>query len=171
MPLTQESLRRILSYDKDLGEFTWLCPPKNHPRLIGVKAGSARNCSRGYSAYWVIKIDRKSYKRSQLAFLYVLGYMPNLIDHKNGDTLDDKFLNLRIATVQENALNHRDHRKESTLPQGVRLLPSGKYQARARYNGEFFNLGTFENANDASEEYEKFRKEKHGDFYAKIHRR
>ena len=52
----------------------------------------------------------------------------NQIDHKNQNSLDNRIENLRVFTNQQNQCNKTFR--------GTRLLKSGKWQARIRYDGK-----------------------------------
>lgn len=170
MSITQEVLKEVLSYDPLSGVFIWVSPPKYHPRLKGEIAGSKIKDSNSDSFYWRIKIDRFPYRRSSLALLYMEGQMPELVDHRDGNTLNDRYENLRAATVTQNNWNHKPHKKDSLLPAGVRKINSGNYQARIQHQGKLLSLGTFDNPSEASEVYEAFRKNNYGEFYAPLYR-
>lgn len=168
--LTQEYLKSILRYNRSTGSFIWIKPPLQHPRLLGTDAGGYRKDSNSENLYCYIKINRRRYKRASLAILYVTGVMPALVDHKNGITTDDRYRNLRPATQQQNAWNTRDYSRTSPLPMGVRQVQSGRYQARIRHEGKLISLGVFDDPEQASETYQSFKKQHHGEFYAGLHR-
>ena len=141
---------------------TWIAPPKNHPRMLGKRAGSAR-ASRG--KYYVrVKVDGGNYALGRLAFLWVNGVWPTgEVDHKNGDSLDNRWNNLREATHTQNAWNRMDNPARA-LPMGVRALPGGRFQARITKNKVQHCLGTFDSAEQAKRAYEATRKQAYGDF-------
>ncbi len=59
------------------------------------------------NGYWRIKIDRRSYKRSRLVWLFVKGVdsYPHFLDHINRVRSDDRIENLRLTTHAENQRN------------------------------------------------------------------
>jgi hypothetical protein len=86
-----------------------------------------------------------------------------LVDHKNGNTLDNRRENLRICTNQENCMN-------SSLPidnksgfKGVHLDRS-KWRSRIVFNGKPIHLGMFDNPRDAGMAYNKAAIKYFGDF-------
>lgn len=147
-----------LAYDSTTGVFIWINPPKSHPDLLGQKAGALRN------GYLIIKIDGKAYRAHQLAWLLARGHIPDVIDHRNRNTLDNRLCNLREATRLQNAQNHTRKRKASGLPHGVRVTPYGKYVARIRDNKRPLHLGTFKTAEEAAQAYLQAQKKYFGDF-------
>jgi hypothetical protein len=148
----------VLDYDKDTGAFVWLKPTKFHPRMLGKEAGSVA------TGYRMIRIDGQKYKAHRLAWLYVYGEIPALeIDHKNGNKLDNRIANLRLATNSQNQANKNRVSGKKT-PKGVRLLASGKYQARISFDGRLFCIGTYETESEAVSAYFCKASEHYGEF-------
>jgi len=82
---------------------------------------------------------------------------PN-IDHKDGNSLNNKLENLRWATKTEQAQN----RKRLPSKSGK----SGVYiSAKIQYNGQAINLGLFDTVEEASEYYEAVARGLLGEFY------
>lgn len=161
--MTQDDLMAVLRYDPETGVFVWVKPPKYHPDLLGKVAGVATP-SRG-KLYHVIQIGRVKYRRGRLAFLYMEGRWPaEVIDHANGDSLDDRWGNLREATVTQNAWNHKTRAKTSPLPMGVRQAQSGRYVARISQNKSPVTIGTFDTPEAASAAYNQERRRRYGQF-------
>lgn len=63
-------------------------------------------------------------------------------DHINGNTLDNRRINLRVATHMEQQWNRRNFRSSRSGFKGV-TLSHGKWQATISVNGEGRHLGTF----------------------------
>jgi hypothetical protein len=79
------------------------------------------------------------------------------VDHINGDTLDNRRENLRLATHEQNVRNRRIiSRNNSSGYKGVcfykRLL---RWGARIRFRGKNYHLGLFDSAQLAAQEYDK----------------
>lgn len=74
----------------------------------------------------------------------------DIVDHINGNTLDNRKINLRITDVEGNSLNRKLNKNNTSGYRGVILLPNGKYMAQMRIRGDLVNLGTFETSNEAS---------------------
>lgn len=162
--MEQAMLKSILLYAPNKGVFYWITPPSGHSELLGEEAGCARPGVTG-KAYHNIQIHGVKYKRSRLAFLYMQGCWPsNQIDHINGDSLDDRWFNLRDVTATQNAWNHKKRAKRSDLPMGVRANKSGRFSARIAVNGQSIQIGTFDTAQQAEEAYRKAREKYYGEF-------
>lgn len=160
-----EDLQRLFDIDFEKGRFFWKDPPKNHPRLKGQEAGAPRSDNYG-KRYWVIKIGRKAFKRARLVFLAVHRRFPEpCVDHRNGNSLDDRPDNLREATVTQNAWNHKSRARRIDLPMGVRLVRhSGRYQARISRHGQQLHLGAYDTPDEAHQVYLAKRKELYGEY-------
>ncbi len=155
-----DELHAIFTFDFERGRVFWKCPPKNHPRLVGSEAGSPRTAQSG-KVYWHIKIGRKAYKRGRLIYLAATGRHDfECIDHINGDSEDDRLVNLREATITQNAWNHKGRARRIDLPMGVRRIArSGRYEARISYHKRQMHLGAFDTPEEAHAVYLAKRKE------------
>jgi len=160
--MEQRELKSRLLYAPRKGVFYWIKPPKAHAELLGEKAGTIQN---GDKPYNVIQIDGKKYRQGRLAFLYMEGRWPaECIDHINGNSLDDRWMNLREATVTQNAWNHKGRKKKSDLPMGVRLNSSGRFAARIGLNGKQIQIGTFDTKQQAVQAYSNARRKYYGQY-------
>lgn len=72
-----------------------------------------------------------------------------IVDHINHNTLDNRKINLRIVTAQQNSFNCQDT-KGRCLPKGIYQTRNGKYIVRICINGKRINLGTYESVEEAS---------------------
>jgi hypothetical protein len=127
-----------LLYNPLTGDLIWIFKNKKHPRLHGNLAGCIRD------GRVVIKINGTPYFAHRLAWFLFYGEQPNVIDHINGNSTDNRIENLRNVTESENAKNHGKKLNNSNLPCGVRMLPSKKFQARITCNKNVFHIGIFE---------------------------
>jgi hypothetical protein len=154
-----DRIKRSLSYNRDTGIFVWRNPPKNHSNLNGKEAGCIAT-SRGKS-YRVIAIFRMTYKSHRLAWLFEYGVMPKCIDHINGDSLDNRINNLRIATHYQNTQNHTKGIKSNDLPTGVCTTNNGKFRSRITVNKKTISLGSHPSIDLAHDAYISARKRLH----------
>lgn len=84
-------------------------------------------------------------------------------DHRNGDTLDNRRVNLRIATRAQNTMNSRVYSNNRLGVKGV--FPSGKrFGARLILNRKYHHLGIFATVEEASAAYCHAAKEVFGEF-------
>jgi hypothetical protein len=87
-----------------------------------------------------------------------------LVDHINGNKLDNRKENLRICTTAENTRN-RHKIKVRLLPKGVYWRPKEKkYRAIIRFNYKHIHLGVFRTIPEASTAYNEAALKYHGEF-------
>lgn len=77
-----------------------------------------------------------------------------VVDHINGDTLDNRKSNLRICTVTENSRNSRKSKSNTTGYKGVHYYKArNNYSARIRVDGKDIHLGYFKTPEEAHVAY------------------
>jgi len=145
--LTQDYLKSILHYNPDTGIFTWAKIRKgNNRRKIGEVAGWLK-----HDGYWYLYIDGKMYYAHRMAWFYVYGELPALIDHIDGNKLNNAIVNLRPLSKSKNCLNVKNPRKNNTTGfLGVRKQ-NNSYIATIKHQ----YLGSFKTPEEAHEAYLK----------------
>jgi hypothetical protein len=94
--------------------------------------------------------------------------LKNGIDHRNGDGLDNRKLNLRFCNQSENNMNKKPRVGCTSKYKGVYLKRSlNKFVSTIKINGRAKHLGFFDNDFDAAIAYDNAAKELFGEF-AKI---
>ena len=109
-----------------------------------------------------MKGRKKTFRFSQLVAMAFLGHKPDghklVVDHIDGNRLDDRLENLRIVTQRANTstcfrINNGTFRSEYV---GVHWhINRFKWQSSIRYEGIYVYLGSFDNEIDASDAYQK----------------
>jgi hypothetical protein len=89
-----------------------------------------------------------------------------VVDHADGNGLNNTRKNLRIATPAENSYNRRKHRRKcSSKYKGVHMdKRTGRWRTIIIHKGKSIHLGMFENEIDAAKAYDKAAKELYGEF-------
>lgn len=87
-----------------------------------------------------------------------------LVDHINGNGLDNRKCNLRAASKSQNAMNQKMRIDNTSGYKGIRPLPSGNYTARITVNGKKVYLGTFKDIRNAIAAREQAEIEYFGEF-------
>jgi len=88
-----------------------------------------------------------------------------IVDHINGNTLDNRKINLRICEHCQNLMNRCASRRNKTGYKGVVFdKKSHKYIARIGYRGKSYYLGVFYSAEDAAISYNRMVKKYHKKF-------
>lgn len=154
--ITQERLKQLLHYDPDTGLFTRI--QSYYKTRIGKFVGTVD--ARGYI---VISVAGKPMLAHRLAWLYVYGaFPPAHLDHINGDTQDNRLVNLRSTTAKQNVENQKLHKNNKTGYRGVCYHEqSNKYRAYIKHNRKQIYIGSFDTAEEASAAYKKAQNELH----------
>lgn len=85
------------------------------------------------------------------------------VDHRNRNTLDNRRLNLRLATHSENGRNCGVQRRRAGSFKGVGLL-EGKWAAHISVDGKLIHLGLFNDQIEAAKAYDFAAHALYGDF-------
>lgn len=141
-----DRLRSSLDYNPDTGVFLWKISPVNSVS-VGSRAGTLR-----LDGYRAISIDRRQHLEHVLAWLYMTGsYSDTEIDHINIDKADNKWANLRSATLSQNRLNVPRRRDNTSGFKGVSYHKATKsYSARIQIDGKRIELGRRRTAGEAA---------------------
>lgn len=144
-------LMELFIYDPDTGEFS------RRKQVSGARK------KREVIGYRVLRIDGRRYMAHRLAWLYMTGEWPEeRIDHKDRDTNNCRFDNLRKATQQQNMWN-------SVHPAGASGMRcvykvGNKYRARTHVNRKGIHLGYFNSPELAAEAVANAVSEMRGEF-------
>lgn len=123
----------------------------------------------GKNTYYAARNDKSSGKRK---YIYLHRAVLNvtdskiLVDHINGNGLDNRKSNLRLCNNSKNQAN-RVKSKHSTQPyRGIRRRRTlqDKYEARIRFKGKEYYLGRFDTAEEAALMYDLTLIAFHGEF-------
>jgi hypothetical protein len=105
-------------------------------------------------------IKRKPYLLHRIIFMMHHGFLPDFIDHIDGDPSNNRIENLRPATHSENNLNRGKHKRNTSGYKGVTWVASeGRYSARIAIGKKRFFLGYFDDPKEAHQAYCDFAKE------------
>lgn len=157
--ISHEELLQLLKYDPDTGNFHWAV-------RIGRKtrAGSKAGALQGAGRYLVITYQGEHYLAHRLAWYYMHGIWPDgPIDHINGDKLDNRIANLRVATSSLNAQNvgHRPRKSKTTL---IGAVPEDKRYRAAIWSPEekrTVRIGLFDTPEEAHAAYMEAKRRLH----------
>lgn len=148
--MTQEELKRLVSYNPETGVIVRLVSTGRGARA-GEIAGSVDKKS-GYVQLW---IGRRHFRAHRIAWFYMTGEWPALIDHINGDGADNRWCNLRLATKSQNAAN-QSPKAARELPKGVYRYPyqyGGRPYAQIRVENVVVTIGVFDTVDQAQAAY------------------
>lgn len=165
--LTAERLQQVVKYDPETGLFEWLTSLSAR-RPIGSECGEIK-----HSGYRLIGIDGMRYRAHRLAWLYMTGEWPDgQVDHRNGIRSDNRWVNLRQATQQQNSANMMRPRPPSGTPKGVHRYYNAetgtvRFRAHIMVGGRTLYLGSFRTQSEAAEAYRSAAKTHFGQ-YARV---
>lgn len=117
--------------------------------------------------YYAIRSYRRSGKRfTEYMHRAILRALPGvLVDHRNGDGLDNRRENLRLATRAQNGRNRRIDRDSTTGLKGAYFdRRSARWRASIRVDGVKVHLGCFDSAENAHAAYAVASARLHGEF-------
>jgi hypothetical protein len=120
--------------------------------------------------FYAVRNDLTSGERKYIYMHKVIVNTPEgmLIDHRDGNGLNNQRRNLRTATINQNSQNRRPYFSASSRFKGVSWhKSSGKWQARITLNGKQIRLGSFSDEKKAASAYYEAAKQMFGEF-AKI---
>lgn len=140
-PPSIERLRQLLAYNRKTGVLTWRertgkYSTRWNKRFAGVEAGTVTP-----EGYRVVKVDGINIGTHRIIIALVRGFWPDLVDHRDGDGLNNRYRNLRPATHAINQRNQKRHRTNTSGMTGVRFNPHiGKWTAQIKVNGQSIHL-------------------------------
>ena len=165
---SKEELRSLFYYRR--GHLYWRSRPASAFRSYSAymmwnkryaeKPAGSRN-PRGYIK---IAISKKHYMAHRLIWLYHKGWLPEALDHKNGNPSDNRLGNLRAATQMENRWNSRRRQKTSTNVKGLYLRDGKYYEAHVCTNYKRYYIGRFIRKSDAIKRIREVREALHKEF-------
>lgn len=126
-------------------------------KISNKEAGSISTQKNGLKRR-IITFKNRNYYSYQIAFLLMENYIPELIDHRDKNPLNDKWNNLRDATRSINGHNTRDRRNNTSGYKNVWFdKRRGKFFAQICVNRRRYNLGYFTSAKEAAMIIKEFR--------------
>lgn len=157
---SHEELRALLHYDPETGVF-------RHLRTRGKgKAGAIAGSPSKKFGYVYIRLCNRLFPAHRLAWFYMTGELPELpfsVDHINGNRLDNRWINLRLATYEQQAWNVGAARIcKSGLKGAWPCKTTGRWQSIIGTDGKRVFLGRFDTAEEAHAAYMKAAREQRG---------
>lgn len=145
-----EKLRIAINYDPITGLCAWRNRPIEHfyrrqdwitwnKRMAGKRVGAIANIH-GQDVM-VFSFGGKNMRLHRAIWAITYDEWPNIIDHINGNPLDNRLENLRNTDLLGNARNQRK-RDGKGFPSGI-TMRSGNYRVRVRARNKNHNIGTF----------------------------
>jgi hypothetical protein len=145
--LEHSLLVEALDYNPQTGDFIWKKKIAKKT-VVGKRAGSI---TPGPNGYLPIRVFGKIFYQHRLAWFYVHGKWPDgEIDHINHDKTDNRLINLRDVSRQENCLNAPLRPNNTSGHCGVLFdKAKGKWLARIDFNRSSRYLGCYDTKEEA----------------------
>ena len=146
---SREDLLSMFTYHRELGVLIW----KNHwnPSCNTKFRGKVAGCV-NRNGYRHVNIGNHKFKVHRLIWFLEFGEEPEAVDHINGDTLDNRVVNLKGTTQRENCLNKLVHRT-GQLPGVTYVASRQKWQAQIKRGRQNEFLGRFDTQLEAHNAY------------------
>lgn len=126
--------------------------------------GHVVGCPSGHG-YIVFRLDGKKQYLHRMVFLFHYGFLPEYIDHIDGDRENNKIENLRECTPSQNSHNAKSHIKNKSGVKGVSWCKrKRKWRAYLTVDYKFKNLGTYKSISEAKEAVINGRQKYHHNF-------
>lgn len=164
--LNHNRLLERLDYDPKTGQFTFkTAGASNRERDVGSVAGYVKVAKDGYKRF-VVPVDAVYFTGSRLAWFFMTKEWPKgQIDHKDGDSLNNSFENLRDATASQNVRNRGKLKSNTSGWKGVSFHKgTQKWCASITVDRKRIYLGYFDDVKEAAEAYIFAALEHHGEF-------
>ena len=162
-----EELKECLDYNPDTGVFIW---KKKTNAFSSIKIGQEAGWEKVKTetlVYREIGFKQTQYKAHRLAYYMYYGIDPRNIDidHEDGNGLNNKINNLRLATRSENGRNRGLNKNNTSGVTGVYWNKArNKWMALIKVNGEQKYLGLYINKEDAIQARKEAEKKYFGKF-------
>lgn len=145
--ITHDRLTELFVYDPDSGLLY------NRISRRGANKGSvagSRSHPGEHDPYIRVWVDGQRYYLHRLIWIYHYGHIQagKVIDHINGNPLDNRIGNLRVVSYRENYTNSRRSKKNTSGYTGV-CKSRRKWMAYITVCGTRINLGRYDNPDDA----------------------
>lgn len=160
---THQRLRELFDYDEETGVLTWIkSATARHNVNIGKRAG--RLHSNGYRR---LQIDHVVFLEHRIVWAWMKDETPPAsIDHINRNRADNRWLNLRAATLQQQSWNALAKASNACGIRGVYFAKDkNKWVAEIRLNGRAVRLGHFPTKEEAAAAYQNAGRAARGEFF------
>ena len=112
---------------------------RKHGQFVG-KAGTLH-----HTGYVQVKVNRKNYRAHRIIFAMHHGYMPDCIDHIDGNRTNNRIENLRESTNQQNQYNTGLCKHNKSGIKNV-FFSRNKWKVYMRVNKRMTCLGSYEDS-------------------------
>lgn len=156
--LNQNYIKSLFDY-KD-GKLFWRVS-----RSRRIKPGDEAGYTRKDNGRRIVNLDGKLQFTHRLIFMLHHGWLPNEVDHIDGDPSNNKIENLRAVTRAQNQWNSRLRADNTSGVKGVCWYPpTKKWTAQIRVNGVRKRIGYYATIDEAADAIRQAQICFHGEF-------
>ena len=160
---SQEQLHELFTFrDHESQPFIWNITVSNRAKIGNVAGTLDVN-----NNYYIIKIDKIRYRLHRLVWIYHNGDIPNgmIVDHVDGNSLNNQIENLRLATQSQNQHNRKIPLTNTSGVKGVFWYKRNKkWAAQITINNKIKFIGRFDTIEEAEAAVIAARNNLHGEF-------
>ena len=158
--LTLGLVRDLFDYNPDTGILT-----NKMARGSRAKAGGIAGFVSKSTEYLMVGVNGYKYLVHRVCFLHYHGHLPSTVDHKDTIRINNRILNLRGCTRNQNAFNSKKPKTNMSGIKGVSWYEkSNKWRCRIMAGSKEIALGYFADIEDAKKAVENARLKYHGEF-------
>jgi hypothetical protein len=155
--MTEDQLHALFDYQD--GFLFWKVDSSQNVKA-GQKAGGVDSRGR-----WRIGINGKQYQAHRLIFLMHQGHVPSMLDHIDGNPLNNRIENLRPANFSTNGCNRKLGINNTSGVKGLTWnKPAGKWQASVKVNKKTHYFGYYKHKEIAEAVLLMARQRLHGEY-------
>lgn len=158
---TQELLLQLLTYSPSTGKLLWNERPIEmfktsractiwNKKYSGKEAGTISNVKNSDLQYIHISINNKIYRAHMLIWIMIHGNIEGIIDHIDGNGLNNILINLRDISQSKNIRKCKMRKNNSSGHRGVTLTESGRYAVCIMIDRKKIHLGRYDDIQYAS---------------------
>jgi hypothetical protein len=162
---SHEYLLAHFHYNPETGKFVRI-KSKRWPNVCMFLTSDKPNSKKGYIT---VDVNNYPYLAHRLAWMYMTGEMPdsnNEIDHINGNRIDNRWCNLRLASDSENMANSKIRIDNSSGYKGVCWSKQkGKWVVNVHFKRKQYYGGSFIDREEAFNARNSLSQRLHGEFH------
>ena len=127
-------------------------------KVKGKIAGWVKTDEKRQTSYRELRFNGRTVKAHRLAWRIFYNEWPSgIIDHINGNGLDNRICNLRVVSSVDSARNKPRQRNNTSGVNGVNFYkPTGKWVAKISLNGFRKTIGYYSTLEEAAKAREKY---------------
>jgi len=156
--MMNNELKEYIGYNGETGVLSWIKSRR------GCGLGKIISADNG-AGYIQFMFKGKLYYAHRYAFYIANGFLPETVDHINGDTKDNRSCNLRAASKSNNQWNRKICKRNTSGVKGVSWDKiRNTWKCQITHKSKHHYIGSFKELSDAKDAIELKRIELHREF-------